>query len=517
MNKCSKCGKEFEGNFCPACAAPSDAPKVCPKCGRTLSVEARFCSKCGYDLYSEVPRGAKRHVSPALRKTLRLLPFVLFAVWALLLWAIYAIPAATKSDGGVNVYALNSHPYADTYFISAHALITLGIISCIYGLIIFAAIQFGGDDLWRMIISAVSLLLPIAVIVCAANLYVDLSEDFLRENYIGYGPVMWVLIGYCALYIVLQIAAIITNRVLGLWDFQMERRLAKSAKRREIDRMTASKIHFLPIAILFTFWAVFAYTELVKLNNFDTNSVPNVVFYLAMLIVIVPCCLVWSKKWKASLVCGALLSIGCYIVLQLQWSDFNPDDYYWSAAAGDGYDKLIVMIMQIVPIVATIILGIEAVIMRRKAVFEYEDAHKPQPIVAPPAETTATTDTEEDTALLPADTETESNEVELAEDETSGEDTAIAPVDVAADTEGEGESDTNDIEMERESSETADEQSEVEPAEDETNEEIKETKEVEEATLLPADTEKEKNDEVSEEDTSEEPADEAAVEETDEK
>lgn len=46
---CSNCGKEYEGNFCPACGAPAQpaAPieLKCPACG--ASVEGKFCTCCG--------------------------------------------------------------------------------------------------------------------------------------------------------------------------------------------------------------------------------------------------------------------------------------------------------------------------------------------------------------------------------------------------------------------------------------------------------------------------------------
>lgn len=40
---CSHCGKQFDGNFCPACGAPA----VCPSCGAPVGQDATFCAKCG--------------------------------------------------------------------------------------------------------------------------------------------------------------------------------------------------------------------------------------------------------------------------------------------------------------------------------------------------------------------------------------------------------------------------------------------------------------------------------------
>ena len=50
MKKCTKCGAEFEGNFCPACGAQYQEPakRFCPKCGKQVEPGQRFCGSCGY-------------------------------------------------------------------------------------------------------------------------------------------------------------------------------------------------------------------------------------------------------------------------------------------------------------------------------------------------------------------------------------------------------------------------------------------------------------------------------------
>mgnify|MGYP004656557081 CR=1 FL=1 len=46
MEKCSNCGREFEGRFCPDCGTP--AYKTCPDCGKRLDNDTVFCPDCGY-------------------------------------------------------------------------------------------------------------------------------------------------------------------------------------------------------------------------------------------------------------------------------------------------------------------------------------------------------------------------------------------------------------------------------------------------------------------------------------
>ena len=47
---CKKCGKEFEGLFCPYCGERAEQEmKVCPVCGNQRKEDEIFCSKCGYN------------------------------------------------------------------------------------------------------------------------------------------------------------------------------------------------------------------------------------------------------------------------------------------------------------------------------------------------------------------------------------------------------------------------------------------------------------------------------------
>lgn len=48
MNKCPKCGTEFEGKFCPECGESVSNTKICPKCGAECASGAKFCSICGH-------------------------------------------------------------------------------------------------------------------------------------------------------------------------------------------------------------------------------------------------------------------------------------------------------------------------------------------------------------------------------------------------------------------------------------------------------------------------------------
>ncbi len=124
MNKCPKCGTEFEGTFCPECGEKFSESKKCPKCGNECAGGVKFCPACGYDFY-----GKKEQATPAapaapaagaagakkaaefsehakapfgkLHKILNWLPALLFALFSALTFAFFAAPVAVMTDGGL--------------------------------------------------------------------------------------------------------------------------------------------------------------------------------------------------------------------------------------------------------------------------------------------------------------------------------------------------------------------------------------------------------------------------------
>lgn len=129
MKKCGKCGAEFEGKFCPECGAKWQEKRVCPECGNELAESVRFCPECGCAVggaqsaspsvasapapetaatATAQPIAAERETTaqsaqkyeqkPAqnantlktVRTALKYIPFGLFALFSVLLFAFYA-------------------------------------------------------------------------------------------------------------------------------------------------------------------------------------------------------------------------------------------------------------------------------------------------------------------------------------------------------------------------------------------------------------------------------------------
>ena len=111
MKKCGKCGAEFEGKFCPECGAKWQEKRVCPECGNELREGVRFCPECGCavgGVQSASPSEASApapetaatttaqqtqkndNVLKTIRMAIKYIPFGLFALFSVLLFAFYA-------------------------------------------------------------------------------------------------------------------------------------------------------------------------------------------------------------------------------------------------------------------------------------------------------------------------------------------------------------------------------------------------------------------------------------------
>ncbi len=55
--KCSRCGTEGEGNFCPSCGA-NLVRRACSSCGAQVSAGSRFCTSCGTSLQAQAEEAA---------------------------------------------------------------------------------------------------------------------------------------------------------------------------------------------------------------------------------------------------------------------------------------------------------------------------------------------------------------------------------------------------------------------------------------------------------------------------
>lgn len=145
-HKCSNCGTEFEGNFCPECGTKWQEEKTCPQCGTHLAGSARFCNNCGYSFRAPsepqaappAPSSVKARVSPALCSFLHYLPMVLLALVSALTFLLFLAPVAIMPGGDLLGEKIPSESYGNVFEIGNYADSTLP--ASLTALIVFAAL-----------------------------------------------------------------------------------------------------------------------------------------------------------------------------------------------------------------------------------------------------------------------------------------------------------------------------------------------------------------------------------------
>lgn len=104
MNRCPKCGTEYEGKFCPECGKERQSDKTCPSCGTVLHGSAKFCSECGYSFLPRQKRNAFAQKLGALRKWFKAhlkiaVPVALLLVAAIVLLSLIPTFIAMQTNG----------------------------------------------------------------------------------------------------------------------------------------------------------------------------------------------------------------------------------------------------------------------------------------------------------------------------------------------------------------------------------------------------------------------------------
>lgn len=121
MHKCWKCGKEFEGKFCPDCGAEWQEEKTCPQCGAKLRGSMRFCNECGYSFANQKVKKTNNKSNKFLtwiKTHLKIvLPVSISLVIIIVLLSLIPTFIALQTNG--TYYKLNYNGEVDkkTYFI----------------------------------------------------------------------------------------------------------------------------------------------------------------------------------------------------------------------------------------------------------------------------------------------------------------------------------------------------------------------------------------------------------------
>ena len=166
MNKCFKCGAEFEGDVCPECGAQSQQD---------------------VDVVSVAqPQGL-------LVKILNYAPIALYALWAVLLWAFYAtgITAAPFDISMYDYYDFTSDSLMIGFYVLA------GIACAYIAGVVFAHIK--GDRKWILIANLCAIVIQITVFIFALAVGGKLGKDGLET-----GVMIALVAAFAAIFAVFQ-------------------------------------------------------------------------------------------------------------------------------------------------------------------------------------------------------------------------------------------------------------------------------------------------------------------------
>ncbi len=365
MNKCSNCGAEFEGNFCPECGSPSDAPKTCPHCGAPLKPNAKFCSNCGHRFLQQdalaatvaqpaqpAPKaatGIRWQQNDILHKILLYAPLVIFVLWAVLMFAFMAAPVMSDElfDENVNVYGLFNEENTggvdelEALVPAAAALVAVSAIAVLYAG--WLALVYDGKKLTRLIGQWASILFYVIVIICTSVIAVKFNAFFDDLDDVK-GPFVGITVAFTVVFMVLHIGALVACKLLSVGTLTAKERaeirenfqnwLAKCryyrmrrkalAPRFKSERfMTCSRIEGGMCVAIVVFFALGLVIYWVKnfFGSFSAEAKPTLInvatgflTILMTFIAVLTCVAVYRQRWPKSIILSSIMIPFCPFV-----------------------------------------------------------------------------------------------------------------------------------------------------------------------------------------------------------
>ena len=149
MNKCPKCGTEFEGNFCPECGTPIATETFCPNCGAKLPFGVKFCTRCGHDVVGSTPPAPlpapsrSAATTPAeTKKTsyLQFVPALLLLLFSVVCFLLFLAPYVTIPGGNLMGNKLPDTDLGSLYHFLGEESKALGLSALPTAILVFAVL-----------------------------------------------------------------------------------------------------------------------------------------------------------------------------------------------------------------------------------------------------------------------------------------------------------------------------------------------------------------------------------------
>ena len=165
-----------------------------------------------------------------IRTLLKYAPTILFGLWAVLLWAIYAAPVM-KGDGffinNVNVYGILKDEMMSDLLHVAQALISFAALSCVYAAIL-TIIQRKCNNRVKSIASIVSHVFHVVILVCTIVLAVQFNKFVEGVDGMS-GSFVAVSLSLTSVFAILQLVVIIVAIKQGVMNFDTDKNKEKKS------------------------------------------------------------------------------------------------------------------------------------------------------------------------------------------------------------------------------------------------------------------------------------------------
>lgn len=299
--KCTNCGKEFEGRFCPECGARvQDEIDLCPVCGKERNDGEKFCSNCGYNFekqvvaeIQELPKSGRdnntgnRNVLTVIAKIYRwLLPIGMVLLGLVSLLCLCA-PTATEELLGMKnnccsgFVAIGNGANVDVPSLVVNAsrvLLILSLIAFIYGAVqlVFAIKKpynaIKKYPLW-IIDGAISI-----VLIVLGSVVADIAKKEGINGKAGPGFTLCIVMGVIGL--VLLGARIFYELKVFKWEDTglSKEQIENVSRNKEKKKLSKKQIMaiVLPVVIVSVLVAIIVPTVMSATNIFKTSKVDKI-------------------------------------------------------------------------------------------------------------------------------------------------------------------------------------------------------------------------------------------------
>ncbi|MBD5087154.1 MAG: leucine-rich repeat protein, partial [Clostridiales bacterium] len=303
---CNKCGKEFDGKFCPNCGTPVEEQKnnVCPNCGHEKVADGKFCVNCGYNFEenkeykventqiqeSNKPSKKEMSVNIGSIKSVIAKVYRYFVACGMVLLGIMALlclcaPTVIEEFLGMTenwasgFAAISNGDVPDTIISASRMLLVVAIIGLLYGgYQLYLAIKKPYKTIKKYPLWAVDGIISLILIILGGVVSSVAKKEGINGK-AGSGFVLCIVMGVFGL-VFLALRVFYEIKVFKWEDTRLsEEQIAKAQEKKPIDKEKVKKIAkkvAIPLVIIAVLLAIIAPSVVWAKNIFRVGKVDKI-------------------------------------------------------------------------------------------------------------------------------------------------------------------------------------------------------------------------------------------------